>query len=574
MRDAVLALVLAGCAGAPAAPPGPPPADVVLRGGLVVTMDDAQPRAQALAIGGDRIVAVGTDADIAPRIGPVTRVIDLAGRLAIPGFIESHAHLLGIGRARSTLDCRPAATWDALVREVAAAASRVPPGTWIVGRGWHQEKWQRPPEPAVEGMPVHAALSAATPAHPVVLTHASGHLSFANARALALAGIGRDTPDPPGGAIVRDAAGEPTGALRETAASLVGRAQAEAEAARSEADRRAERLRWIALACDEALRHGITTLHDAGEPFAVIDLLQELAATGRLPLRLYVMVGESNEALARALPRYRLDRVGGGFLTVRAIKRYIDGALGSHGAWLLAPYDDLPASTGQNVAPVETLEQTAALALRHGFQLCTHAIGDRGNRETLDFYERAWRAAGVAPGDSARLRWRIEHAQHVDPDDVPRFAALGVIASMQGVHCVSDGPWVPKRLGRERAGATSYAWRSLLDAGAVVANGTDAPVEDLNPLACFRATVTRAMADRERFFAEQCLTREEALASYTRAGAWAAFEEDVKGRLAPGCYADVAVLDRDILTCPEDAIRDACVDLTIVGGVVRHERAR
>lgn len=569
---ALCALALAGCAAAPPAPAGPPPADLVLRGGLVVTMDDAQPRAQALAIAGGRIAAVGSDAAIAPFVGPATRVIELAGRLAIPGFIEGHAHLLGIGRARAILDGRRARTWDALVAEVAAAAARVPPGTWIVGRGWHQEKWERPPEPAVEGLPVHAGLSAATPAHPVVLTHASGHLAFVNARALALAGITRDTPDPPGGVIVRDADGAPTGALRETAASLVGRAQAAAEAARSETVRRAERRRWIALACEEALAKGITSLHDAGQPFAVIDDLQALAATGQLPLRLYVMVGESNASLARGLARYRLDRVGDGFLTVRAIKRYIDGALGSHGAWLLAPYDDQPDSTGQHVSDLETLEATAALALRHGFQLCTHAIGDRGNRETLDFYERAWRAAGVAPGDSARLRWRIEHAQHVDPADVPRFATLGVIASMQGVHCVSDGPWVGKRLGRARAQATSYAWRSLLAAGAVVANGTDAPVEDLDPLACFHATVTRAMADREPFFAEQCLTREEALASYTRANAHAAFEEDVKGRLAPGLYADVTVLDRDILTCPEDEILTARVECTIVGGVVRYER--
>jgi predicted amidohydrolase YtcJ len=565
-------LLLAGCTGAPT-PAGPPPADLVLCGGRVVTLDPAHPRAEALAATGGRIVAVGSDADIASRIGPATRVIELAGRLAIPGFIEGHAHLLGVGRGRTILDCRRARTWDALVAEVAAATAREPDGTWIVGRGWHQEKWERAPAPAVEGLPTHAALSAASPRHPVLLTHASGHLAFANARALALAGITATTPDPPGGTIVRDGVGAATGALRETAAGLVARAQAAIEAARSPAERRAEQRRWIALACEEALQKGITTFHDAGSSFAVIDLLQELAATGALPLRLYVMVDESNEALARGLARHRLDRVGDGHLTVRAIKRYVDGALGSHGAWLLAPYDDQPGTSGANVTPVEALEATAALALRHGFQLCTHAIGDRGNRETLDFYERAWRAGGIAGGDSARLRWRIEHAQHVDPADVPRFAALGVIASMQGVHCVSDGPWVPKRLGRARARATSYAWRSLLDAGAVVSNGTDAPVEDLDPLACFHATVTRAMADRERFFAEQCLTREEALASYTRANAFAAFEEDVKGRLAPGLYADVTVLDRDILTCAEDALREARVDCTIVGGVVRYERA-
>jgi predicted amidohydrolase YtcJ len=283
-----------------------------------------------------------------------------------------------------------------------------------------------------------------------------------------------------------------------------------------------------------------------------------------------VMVrGETNEAMDARLPDYRMIGHGNGFLTVRAIKRQIDGALGSHGAWLLQPYADLPTGSGMALEPPEVMRGTAEVALRHGFQLATHAIGDRGNREALDLYERAFRQAGV---EGAEQRWRIEHAQHVDPADVPRFAELGVIASMQGVHATSDGPWVPRRLGEARAERTSYLWRSLLDAGVVVTNGTDVPVEDISPIASYYASVTRHMADCNRFFPEQAMTRMEALRSYTIDNAYAAFEEDEKGSLTPGKRADIVVLSRNILTVPEEEIRDAQIDYTIVGGEVRYHR--
>jgi predicted amidohydrolase YtcJ len=277
--------------------------------------------------------------------------------------------------------------------------------------------------------------------------------------------------------------------------------------------------------------------------------------------------GEANEVMARRLPEYRILPEGNAFLTVRGIKRQIDGALGAHGAWLLEPYADHD-TTGLVLEPVADIEETARIAIERGFQVNTHAIGDRANREVLDLYQRVFEAHS----EKTDLRWRIEHAQHIHPDDLPRFAGLGVIASMQGIHCTSDAPWIAKRLGAERAAAESYLWRSLLDSGAVVTNGTDTPVEDVDPLASFYASVSRRLADGTVFLPEQRLTRIQALRSYTLSNAFAAFEEHLKGSLEPGKLADVTVLSQDILEVPEQRIPDARVDLTIVGGDVRYRR--
>jgi hypothetical protein len=425
-----------------------------------------------------------------------------------------------------------------------------------------------PPEPNVEGYPTHAALSEAAPQNPVVLTHASGHAAIANARALEAAGITRDTADPPGGTILEDAKGEPTGLLRETAEDLVGvvhaKSQSDLPADRIESRRR----RAAELAARECLAKGVTTFQDAGSDFATVDLLRKMAEERALGLRLWVMLSEGNDALERSAATYRQVGSAGGMFTVRAIKRVLDGALGSHGAWLLAPYADLPGTSGLNTYPLDDLERTARIAAAHDLQLCVHAIGDRANRETLDLYERV--LGGLS--DGKERRWRIEHAQHLDPSDVPRFAELGVIASMQGVHCTSDGPWVPARIGAERARTGAYLWRSLLDSGAKIANGTDAPVEDVDPIASFHATVTRRLSDGSAFYPEERLTRLEALRSYTLDAAHAAFEDERLGSLAPGKQADVVVLSADILEVPEDAIRGARVDFTIVSGQVKFRR--
>lgn len=561
-----VALLLAACGESAPAPEDT--ADLVLRGGHVVTVDSVVPEARAVAIRGDHILAVGSDDDIARYIGPTTEVVELNGRLLVPSFIEGHGHFMRLGEAQMILDLTQVRSWEEIVGMVAAATRDAAPGAWITGHGWHQEKWDSLPGPSVEGVPLHTELSAASPDNPVLLTHASAHAAFANARAMQLAGIDEGTPDPPGGEIVRGPDGRPTGLLRETAQRLVDEALSASDTALSEGDRIARLRRQVQLAGDEALSKGVTTFHDAGEDFATIDFLRTLAGENALPIRLYVMVRyQTNEEMDERLPAYRMIGYGNNFLTVRSIKRQLDGALGSHGALLLEPYVDLPESHGLTLEDPEDIAGTAAIALRHGFQLNTHAIGDSANRVVLDLYEHAFET--VESGDR---RWRIEHAQHVDPADLPRFAKLGVIAAVQGVHATSDGPWIPRRLGEARTERTSYRWRDMLDSGAVVGNGTDTPVEDIDPIASFYSSVSRRMVNGEKFHPEQAMTRMEALRSYTLSNAYAAFEEDLKGSITPGKLADLVVLSKDIMTVPEEEIPTAVVDLTVLGGQIRYRR--
>ncbi|MGE5198784.1 MAG: amidohydrolase, partial [Rhodospirillaceae bacterium] len=317
----------------------------------------------------------------------------------------------------------------------------------------------------------------------------------------------------------------------------------------------------------ECLSKGITSFHTAGESFSMVDRFKRVIANGRLGVRLYVMLGESNARLKEGLAKYRTIGFGDQHLTVRAIKAYMDGALGSRGAWLLEPYADLPGHTGLNTTPLADLRETAELAIANDFQLCIHAIGDRANREVLNLYEATFKAHPGATG----LRWRDEHAQHLSPADIPRFGQLGVIAAMQGIHCTSDAPYVLARLGAKRAEEGAYVWQKLMKTGAVVANGTDAPVEDVDPIPNFYATATRKLKDGTVFYGDQKMSRMEALKSYTINGAYAAFEEQVKGSLTPGKLADVTVLSKDILTVPDDEIRSARVLYTIVGGRVLYE---
>jgi predicted amidohydrolase YtcJ len=558
---ATMLAALTGCAAgdSPAADPASA-ADLVLRGGRVVTVSDAMPEGQAIAMKGDTILAVGSDEDIAKYIGDATQVIELNGMLAVPGLIESHGHFLGIGDANMQLDVMRVNNWNDIVAMVGAAAKDVAPGTLIRGRGWHQEKWDAKPVPSVEGLPTHASLDSVSPDNPVVLTHASGHASFANGKAMEMAGITRSTPDPTGGEIVRDENGDAIGMFRETAQGLLGAARNNATP--PDPERQAE------LAFDEILAKGITTFVDAGSSFRTIDMFKRLADAGKLPARLYVMVRVPNEDLVARLDEYRMIGYGDDHLTVRALKRSIDGAHGPHGAWLLAPYEDLPSSSGLNTRQVADVEETARIAIGHGFQLNVHAIGDRANREVLDIFQRTFEANP----DSTDLRWRVEHAQHLAAQDIPRFGQLGVIASMQGIHATSDAPYVLARLGEGRAEEGAYVWQKLMKSGAVVVNGTDAPVEDVDPLASYYASVSRKLKDGTVFFPDQRMSRMEALKSYTIHGAYAAFEEAIKGSLEPGKLADVTVLSKDILTIPEDSIPTAHVAYTIVGGQVKYRR--
>jgi len=540
------------------------PADLVLMNGKVVTVDDRIPEAGAVAIRAGRIVAVGAEKDLKRYIGGSTQVIDLKGALAIPGIIDSHGHFTSLGASKMILDLTKARSWDEIVAMVGQAAKAAKPGDWILGRGWHQEKWDRVPEPNIDGLPFHDVLSQAAPANPVLLEHASGHSSLANAKAMELSGITSRTPDPKGGQIIRDARGDPIGAFLENAQGLIR--YMEPKLTREEALAKARR--EVELAAQECLRNGVTTFDDASTSFATVDLYRKMAEEGALGIRLNVMLSENNRALAARGSAYRMIGAADNHLTVRAIKRFMDGALGSQGAWFLEPYADRPNWTGLNTDPIPDVKETARFAIENGFQLCIHAIGDRANREVLDIYEEAFKAHP----DKKDVRWRVEHAQHLNPADIPRFGRLGVIASMQAIHCTSDGPWVLKRLGEKRAEEGAYVWRKLMAAGAVICNGTDVPVEPVDPIPGFYAAVTRKMKDGTAFFPGQKMTREEALRAYTINGAFAAFEEGIKGSITPGKLADITVLSKDILTCREEDIRSAEVLYTIVGGKVLYRK--
>ena len=543
-------------------------AELVITGGKIITMEESLPEAEAMAISGGRIMAIGSAAAIEKYIGAETRVIKLqAGQTAMPGLIEGHGHFLGLGQSLMMLNHSTAGNWNDIVEQVRVAASVTPPGQWIIGRGWHQAKWSETPEPNVEGYPTAEALDKAAPNHPVLLTHASGHMNIVNGYAMRIADINADTKDPVGGELLRDATGKPTGVLRETAQGLVGRALAIDQAKQSNEQRSAELARSIELAGEQCWKNGITSFQDAGTSLSGIRGLRQVALAGKLPVRLWIMIRDDFARIEQLIHGTRAKGLANDFFTVEAIKLSIDGALGPHGAWLLAPYADLPSSTGLNTIDIDVVKKTAALAARNNFQFCVHAIGDRANRETLDIFEKA---LADHPSRLPR-RWRVEHAQHLHPDDIPRFGQLSVIASMQGVHCTSDAIFVPQRLGMLRSEQGAYVWRSLLDSGAVVTNGTDTPVEDINPFASIYASVARRLPNGDTFFPKQVMTRHEALRSYTIDCAYAAFEESVKGSLVAGKLADVVIVDNDLLTCPEEEIINTKVCYTILGGKVVYE---
>jgi predicted amidohydrolase YtcJ len=556
----VVAVLAAACS----RPPAEEPATLVLRGGHIVTVNEGQPTVQALAARGDRIVALGTDEEIQRFVGPSTQVIDLAGQTAIPGFIEGHGHFTGLGQSRMVIDLMDTTSFEQIVEQVAEAVKTAKPGDWIQGRGWHQEKWTSVPSPNVEGFPYHDALSKVSPDNPVVLEHASGHASFANGKAMELAGVTSRTPSPPGGDIIKDKAGRPIGVFRETAAGLIDKALDAWQAAKTPEQRDADMQRAIELATEEAFSKGVTSFQDAGANLAGVARYKQAASEGKLGIRLWVMVRDSNERLREGLAREKVVGMADNHLTVAAIKVTADGALGSRGAWLLEPYADSPGSTGLNTTPMASIEETAKIAIDTGTQLAIHAIGDRANREVLNVYEAAFKANP----DKKDLRWRIEHAQHISAADIPRFGQLGVVASMQGIHCTSDAPYVLARLGPARAEEGAYVWQKLMKSGAIVSNGTDVPVERIDPLASYYATVTRKTKDGTVFYGDQKMSREDALKSYTWNAAYAAKEESLKGSLAVGKLADITVLSKDILTIPDDEILTTKVTRTIVGGKV------
>ncbi len=561
-RWIIMAAVLSGAVAAAQTPgEAPPPADVIFVNGNIYTLDGKRPRAEAIACRDGRLSGVGSIAEISALRGPQTRVVDLNGQTAVPGLIDAHGHVLGLGSfALGRLDLSSARSLDDVIAMVGDKARRTPAGGWILGGRWDHESWPG------HVLPTHAALSAATPDHPVWITRVDGHAGLANAAALTKAGIARDTPEPSGGEILRDEHGEPTGVLIDNAMDLLTRHLDPQRADTAELIRKAQAV---------CLSVGLTGVHDAGVSPAEVQVYAALERSGELKLRVYAMVhGEQ----AKAYFEENGLRVGER-LTVRACKLYTDGAMGSRGAWLLAPYSDRPVDedgrpySGLAVMQPEFIRSVAQDAVQRGYQVCTHAIGDRANRETLDAYEHAYRTGGIAlPADR---RFRIEHAQLLALDDIPRFARLGVIASMQPTHCTSDMRWVGARVGSERERG-AYAWSSLLRSGAVVAGGSDFPVESPNPMLGLYAAVTRRDLESKPaggWHPEQSLTREEALRLFTLDAACAAFEETLKGSLEKGKLADFVVLDRDVMRCEAAEIPGTKVVMTVVGGEIVYRAA-
>ena len=542
-------------------------ADLLLVNADVVTVDETLPRAQAIAIKGDRILAVGTTDDMSKHRGNDTEVIDLQGQAVIPGFIEGHGHYTSFGGSLMILDFRYAKSFAEIVSMAAAAAVDTPAGEWIIGRGWHQDKWEIKEDVLVEGLPVHDSLSAATPDHPVMLIHTSGHAVFVNQNAMSLVEIDGDTASPPGGEIVRDTNGRATGMMREAAQDIFRSAYSGHQGRRPAGIAEAELRRMVTLAGEESLRHGITSFQDLGTSFAEVDLIRTMADEGALPVRLYMAFEEQAADMAGRLDDYRMVGYGNNFLTVRAIgEKVLDGALGTHGGWLLEPYSDLPRSYGLNVVPLEEIEASAELAMQHDYQMAIQGIGDRAYRELLDIYE----AAFAEHPDKNDLRWRIEHAQVIHPDDIARTVELGVIPAVQGIFACSDGPWVDERLGEERTRERGYIFNTLAEAGLVPTNGTDPPVDEISPIGSFHCSVTRQLPDGTLFQPQEAYSRERALYSYTMGNAIAAFEEDIKGSITPGKLADLTVLSHNLLTVPDDALLDTDVIMTIIGGQIRY----
>jgi predicted amidohydrolase YtcJ len=537
MRRATMLASLAAAATAPAVAATRADADLVVTATTIHTADPQTPNAQAFAVRDGRFVYVGSRDGVRAYRGARTKSLDLGDVTVLPGLIDAHLHFMAVGRALHEVDLAHAPTYDEVVRRTVAFAA-TSPDAWIIGDGWDQNLW---PD---KTFPTHAALSAALPDRPVVLSRVDGHALLANAKAMELAGVGTASGDPSGGRIVRDGHGAPTGVFVDNAMVLIRRA--------IPAPSHEQLVRAATASLAECHRWGLTAIAEPGVDQPVLDAYLELIGNGRFTLRNHAMLAGSDDALlARYLQRGPQPLGYDGRLAIRAIKLYADGALGSRGAALLAPYDDDPGNTGLLLTPQTRIEDVATRALRAGFQLCTHAIGDRGNRIVLDAYEAALHAVPTTDH-----RFRVEHAQVLSPGDIPRFARLAIVPSMQTTHQISDMGWAGARLGPQRV-LGAYAWRSLLETGVTIANGTDAPVEAVDTRRTFHAAIARQNEANQPpggWYPRQRMTRAEALASMTVWAARANFMEHAAGSIAPGKYADFAVLDRDWMRIAPDEI--------------------
>ena len=540
-------------------------ADMIIHNGMIYTMNDLNPTAEAVAVSSGKIIALGKYTDLDPLITPRTKIINLRGATMTPGIIEGHGHFYGLGLAKMQLDLSKTESYQDLIDMVSDAVENSKPGEWILGRGWHQSKWSDDKSDFVKGFQTHERLSEISPNNPVWLKHASGHAGFANQKAMDIAGVNKETEFGFGGEIIKDLSRKPTGVFNERAQGLIS------EKVENNLGEESD-LRAIELAVKASLENGVTSFHDAGIGRRTIEVLREAINKDILKVRIYAMLTSRDTTLLNEWYKKGPEiGTGGDLLTIRSIKINADGALGSRGAWLIDEYSDRPGHYGMPTQSMDYVYSVAKQGIKTGFQVNSHAIGDKANREILNEYEKVF---NEHPELAINHRWRIEHAQHIAPDDIPRFGRLNVIPSIQGIHMSSDRPWAINRLGQKRIEESAYVWRDLINHGAVLINGSDVPVEPIDPIASFYASTTRKTLKGLPDFGyepKQKMTRIEALKSYTINAAYGAFEDQIKGSIEIGKYADFTVFSQNLITIPEEKILDTKVLYTIVNGVVEYQ---
>src|SRR5256714_5823022 len=539
--------------------PTPASADVVFINGNVYTANEKQPRAEAVAIKGDRIIFVGSNAGAKSYEGPTTRIVDLHGATTLPGMADAHQHLEGVGFREMTLNLEGITNLQDFLAKVKIKVDEAKPGQWVTGRGWIETFWTPPV------FPTRWDLDKISPNNPVILQRADGHGTVVNSAVLKIAGITKDTPAPFGGEISKDKNGEPNGMLLDAARSLVAR--------HIPPTSRADAERAVVLGVQRDIGLGWTQVQNPGGSYQDIAIYRKLYSEGKIKLRIYKVLSAPGREAQRLLAEGPIIGAYGNRLTVRALKFYADGSLGSRSAALLAPYSDDSKTSGFLTMKAEDVLPVFEEALRKGIQVETHAIGDRGNRFILDEYEKALKAVPPNQRKIAEPRWRVEHSQIVNPADIPRFKQLGIIPSMQASHAIGDLHFAPARLGMERLKG-AYAWNSFIKSGVVVAGGSDAPVERGEPMIEFYAAVARKDIrgySGEGWHPEEKVTREQGLKMFTIWPAYVAFEENVRGTIEVGKLADLTVLSADIMKIPEmEILKTHCV-MTVIGGEIVFE---
>jgi predicted amidohydrolase YtcJ len=534
----------------------PREAGMLLINGTIYTFDSNNTVAQAIAIRDNKIVALGTSEDLI-RTYKSKNVIDLQDKSVFPGFIDGHAHILGEGGRLQTLDIVGTTSPDQIAGMVQERIKKFKPGQWIIGRGWDQNNWE------AKEFPTHDILDKVAPENPVLLRRVDGHSVWLNSKAMQLANIARETKDPEGGKIIRDRNGVPSGILVDNGINLIDKVLPPLTT-----DEIEQRLK---LAMEECARLGLTEVHDMGVDLETIGIYKKLIDRGECPIRIYAAIDGPGETWNYYLKNGKEVGYGDGMLTIRAIKLYIDGALGSRGAALIESYSDDPGNRGLTVTSEDSLISVCKQAKEHGFQVCTHAIGDRGNYIMLNVYEKVLRSSGTEISSS---RWRIEHVQVLQPSDVPRFNSIGILPSMQPTHATSDMDWAEIRLGSERIKG-AYAWRSIFQTGSHIIGGSDFPVEFVNPLFGIYSAITRQDKTGNPpngWCPEQRMTREEAVKCFTQWAAYGAFQENEKGTIEIGKWADLTVLSKDIMKVPPKEIIDTNVEMTIVNGKIVYQK--